>query len=87
MQTTVPLYGFGGESGKSGGTLTVQTTAGVTITVSKDGKTYTKTADTSGKAVFRGLETGIWTVRVSDGTSTNEDTVSINVDYTKALTV
>lgn len=64
-----------------GGTLTVNTLAGVTVTVSKDDKTFTKTADTEGTAVFKKLETGIWTVTISDGEQTSSKTVSITADY------
>lgn len=81
MQSTIPLYGFGGGSGGSGGALTVTAPAGATVTVSKDGKTKTKTADAFGVAVFKGLSTGDWTVSASDGTQTARKTVTITADY------
>ena len=81
MSTAIPLYGFGGGSGGSGGTLTVTAPAGVTVTVSKDGKSYTKTADTSGVAVFKGLKTGAWTVTITDGAQTATRSVVVTADY------
>ena len=50
--------------GGSGGTLTVTGIAGHTVTATKDGKTYTRTFNSSGTAVFKGLSTGTWTVKV-----------------------
>ena len=67
--------------GGSGGTLTVTAPAGVTVTVSKDGKSYTKTADTSGVAVFKGLKTGAWTVTITDGAQTATRSVVVTADY------
>lgn len=85
MQVMVPLYGFGGGSEGSGATLTVTAPAGATVTVSKDGKSKTRVADSSGAAVFKGLSSGEWTVTISDDTGTNEDTVQITADYTKEM--
>lgn len=84
METTIPLYGFGGGGG-TGATLTVTAPEGATVTVAKDGKTKSKTA-VSQKAVFRGLETGTWTVTITDGTDTVSKTVEITADYEKELT-
>ena len=81
MSTAIPLYGFGGGSGGSGGTLTVTAPAGVTVTVSKDDKSYTKTADSSGAAVFKGLKSGTWTVTITDGTQTAAQQIAVNADY------
>ena len=67
--------------GGSGGTLTVTAPAGVTVTVSNDGKSYTKTADTSGVAVFKGLKTGAWTVTITDGAQTATRSVVVTADY------
>lgn len=85
MQTMVPLYGFGG-CGGTGAALTVTAPAGCTVTVSKDGKTKTKVADSSGLAVFRGLATGEWTVTITDGEQTAQKTVTITADYSTAIT-
>lgn len=70
-----------GGSGGSGGTLTVTAPVGVTVTVSKDGKTKTKIADSSGKAVFNGLKSGTWTVSISNGQQTVGKTVNVVTDY------
>lgn len=75
------LYGNSGNGGSSGGTLTVTAPAGVTVTVSKEGKTYTKTADSSGQAVFKGLASGIWTVTITDGSQTSSKSVEVTTDY------
>lgn len=83
MQTMVPLYGFGG--GGSGGTLTVTAPAGVTVTVTRNGKTKTRTTGSDGVAVFRGLSTGEWTLAISDGEQTNQQTVTITADYSAAI--
>ena len=81
---TAFLYGNGG-SGGTGATLTVTAPAGATVTVSKDGKTKTKTAGADGLAVFKGLETGTWTVTITNGTDTSTDTVNLVADYIKAM--
>ena len=85
MQTTIPLYGFGGGSG-AGATLTVTAPVGATVTVSKDGKIKTKVAGVDGVAVFRGLATGTWTVTITDGVQTAQKTVTITADYSTAIT-
>lgn len=53
--------------GGSVGILTVIAPAGATVTISKDSKTYTKTANADGAAVFKGLSTGTWSVMIKDG--------------------
>lgn len=85
MQTTIPLYGFGGGSGGIGAALTVTAPAGATVTVSRDGKHKTKVAGADGVAVFKGLATGAWTVTITDGTDTRTDTVNLVADYTKEM--
>lgn len=85
MQTMVPLYGFGGGGG-IGAKLTVTAPAGATVTVSKDGKSKTKVADSSGAAVFKGLSSGEWTITITDGTQTNQKTVTIMADYATEIT-
>lgn len=66
--------------GGSGGTLTVTAPAGCTVTVSKDGKAKTKTAGTDGVAVFKGLDTGEWTVTITDGADSSAIDVMIYND-------
>lgn len=76
----------GMETGKTGATLTVTTPAeGITVTVTKGELSYTKTTGADGTAVFSGLETGTWTITISDGSQTDTDTVDLVADYTKAL--
>lgn len=74
--------------GGSGATLTVTTPAeGITVTVTKGELIYTKTTGADGTSVFSGLETGTWTITISDGSQTNTDTVYLVADYTKALSL
>ena len=72
--------------GGSGGTLTVKAPVGATVTVSKDGKTKTKTAGADGVAVFKGLSSGDWLLSITDGTQTAQKTVTITADYTTEIT-
>lgn len=76
---------FNAPSVTTGGTLTVTAPAGVTVTVSKDGRTKTKTADSSGITVFKGLKTGTWTVTITDGTQTATKPVVITTDYSTIM--
>ena len=68
--------------GGSGATLTIMGVAGATVTASKDSKTYTRTINSSGIAVFKGLSTGTWTVTMSGDGQTATRTVEITADYT-----
>lgn len=81
-------YGFktGSGGGATGAKLTVNAPAGCTVTVSKDGKTKNKVADSSGVAVFKGLSTGDWTVTSTDGSKTATKTVTITTDYATMIT-
>lgn len=73
--------------GGSGATLTVTTPAeGVTVTVTKGELNYTKTTGADCTAVFSGLETGTWTITISDGTQTATGSVSVDADYATELT-
>lgn len=72
--------------GGSGCALTVTAPAGVTITVSNGKKTKVKTADAEGEATFKGLDSGTWTVTISDGSDTATATVEIVADYAKTMT-
>ena len=67
--------------GGSGGTLTVTGVAGDTVTVSKDGKTYSRTFNSSGIATFKGLKSGKWTVTMTGSSGTATRTVEISADY------
>lgn len=74
-----------GGGGGVGAVLTVTAPAGVTVSVSKDGKTKTKTANSEGLAVFTGLETGTWTLTITDGVQTSTKTVSVTADYSTVI--
>ena len=71
--------------GGSGGTLTVTGIAGHTVTVTKDGKTYTRIFNSGGVAVFKGLSTGKWTVKMSGNGQTATRTVTITADYSLTI--
>lgn len=71
--------------GGSGATLTIMGVADATVTVSKDGKTYTRTINSSGTAVLKGLSTGTWTVTMSGNGQTATRTVTITADYSLTI--
>ena len=71
--------------GGSGGTLTITGIAGHTVTATKDGKTYTRTFNSGGVAVFKGLSTGTWTVKMSGNGQTATRTVTITADYSLTI--
>lgn len=75
----------GGGGGGSGATLTITGVAGATVTASKDGKTYTRTINSSGTAMFKGLSTGTWTVTMSGSGQTTTRTVEITADYSLTI--
>lgn len=75
----------GGGSGGSGGTLTVTAPANVTVTITKDGKTKTKNSGTSGVVVFKGLASGTWTVKITDGSQTSSKPVVITANYSTVI--
>ena len=71
--------------GGSGATLVVTGVAGDTCTIAKGTKTHTKTFGTDKKATFKGLATGTWTVKMTNGSKTSTRTITITADY--ALTI
>lgn len=77
------IVGCGG--GGEGGTLVVTGVAGDTVTIAKDGKTYSRTVNNAGQAVFKGLASGEWTVTMTNGVETTTETVNIVADYTLEL--
>lgn len=85
MDEMIPLYGFGGKSGRAASTLTITAPVGATVTVSKDGKSKPPKVATTGTVVFKGLETGTWTITISNGTDTASKTVEIKADYQTAI--
>ena len=73
--------------GQTGATLTVTSSGAGTITVSNTtlGKSYSKSVAAGGSAVFKGLATGTWTVRLSNGTQTSTKTITITSDYSTSI--
>ena len=72
--------------GGTGCTLTITAPVGATVTVSKDGKSKPSKVATTGTVVFKGLETGTWTITITNGTDTATKTVEITADYETELT-
>ena len=70
----------GGGSG-SGATLVVSCPANVTVTVSKDDKSYIKNSGNLGSATFKGLATGEWTVTIEGNEQTATKNITITADY------
>lgn len=76
----------GGAAGAGGGaTLVVSSPANVSVTVSKDDKSYTKNSGSLGSTTFKGLATGTWTVTISGNGQTATKTIGITADY--AITI
>lgn len=69
----------------SGATLVVTGVAGDTCIITNRTKTLTKTFGTDKKATFKGLATGTWTVKMTNGSKTSTRTITITADY--ALTI
>ena len=85
MGEMIPLYGFGGKSGRAASALTITAPVGAIVTVSKDGKSKPSKVATTGTVVFKGLETGTWTITITNGTDTATKTVEIKADYQAAI--
>ena len=73
--------------GQTGATLTVTSSGAGTITVSNTslGKSYSRSVAAGGSAVFKGLATGTWTVKLSNGTQTSTKTITITSDYSTSI--
>lgn len=82
---TAFLYGNGGSGGK-GASLTVTAPAGCTVTVRKDVTSKTKVAGSDGIVVFKGLQSGTWTLTITKGSETANKTVEIVADYATSIT-
>ena len=73
--------------GQTGATLTVTSSGAGTITVSNTslGKSYSRSVAAGGSAVFKGLATGTWTVKLTDGAKTSTKTITITSDYSTSI--
>ena len=78
------IFNVTGGGGGTGCTLT--TPVGATVTVSKNGKAKPSKVATTGTVVFKGLETGTWTLTITNGTDTATKTVEIKADYSAEIT-
>ena len=79
------IFNMVGGGGGSGATLVVSSPANVSVTVSKDDKSYTKNSGSLGSTTFKGLATGTWTVTISGNGQTATKTIRITADY--AITI
>ena len=75
------IFNVTGGGGGAGCTLTITAPVGATVTVSKDGKSKPPKIAVTGIVVFKGLESGVWTITIAKGTDTAEKTVEIKADY------
>ena len=75
------IFNMVGGGGGSGATLVVSSPANVSVTVSKDDKSYTKNSGSLGSATFKGLATGTWAVTISGNGQTATKTIGITADY------
>lgn len=80
------IFNVTGGGGGTGCTLTITAPVGATVTVSKDGKSKPSKVATTGTVVFKGLETGTWTITITKGTDTAEKKVEIKADYSVEVT-
>ena len=73
--------------GQTGATLTVTSSGAGTITVSNTslGKSYSKSVVAGGSAVFKGLQTGTWTIKLTDGSKTSTKNITITSDYSTSI--
>ena len=79
------IFNMVGGGGGSGATLVVSSPINVSVTVSKDDKSYTKNSGSLGSTTFKGLATGTWTVTISGNGQTATKTIEITADY--AITI
>lgn len=80
------IFNMVGGGGGSGATLVVSSPVNVSVTVSKDDKSYTKNSGSLGSTTFKGLATGTWTVTISGNGQTATRTIEITADYAITIT-
>jgi uncharacterized GH25 family protein len=68
-----------------GGNLTVSVPPNATVTVSKDGVSQTKTANSNGSVSFSGLNSGVWTITAVLGSNSKSTTITITADYADVI--
>ena len=73
--------------GQTGAILTVTSSGAGTITVSNTslGKSYSKSVTAGGSAVFKGLQTGTWAIKLTDGSKTSTKNITITSDYSTSI--
>lgn len=80
------IFNVTGGGGGTGCTLTITAPVGATVTVSKNGKSKPSKVATTSTVVFKGLETGTWTITITRGSDTASKTVEIKADYQAEIT-
>lgn len=87
MTDMVPMYGFGG-GGTGGGRIRVYVAPGsqITLTQTYGGKTKTAVADSSGQALFKGLDGGQWEAVATLNGQTAKGSTIVSLDYDLHLT-
>ena len=80
------IFNVTGGGGGTGCTLTITAPVGATVTVSTEGKSKPSKVATTGTVVFKGLETGTWTITITKGTDTATKAVQIKADYSAEIT-
>ena len=81
------LYGNGG-SNKPNGKLTITTQAGATVRITKtddSSRSYTKTADSEGCAIFKNLVSGEYEIYITDGEYTRTEYANVVSEYTENI--
>lgn len=84
MTDMVPMYGFGG--GQGGGEVNVKIDPGSLVTLTKGDKTKSATADSSGWAAFKGLDSGLWKIVATLNGQTATDSVLVALNQAVHLT-
>ncbi len=72
--------------GAAGATLVITGVVGHSVTASNGSKTYTRTIDSTGKTVIKGLSTGTWTLTMTGDGQTATRTVDVIADYAVTIT-
>ena len=84
MTDMVPMYGFGG--GQVGGEVRVKVDTGSLVTLTKGDKTKSATVDSSGWAVFKGLDSGLWQIVATLNGQTANGSVLVALNQAVHLT-
>lgn len=84
MTDMVPMYGFGG--GQGGGEVRVKVDPGSLVTLTKGDRTKSATVGSSGWAVFKGLDSGLWKIVATLNGHTANDSILVALNQAVHLT-